>query len=135
MDTNLQTSRIIASSLPIGVVAFWVVAWFMTDGGSAGWSPDALPGAFALGIWGAAALAGFAAALLFLRRATEGPGPAETSGLIIAWAALEGPALLAGVLFLLLGDVRLLVAAGAVYLVGVVVTFPRAGWFNERRSR
>lgn len=134
MDANLQTSRIIASSLPLGVVAFWAIAWFMTEGGSTGWNPDALPGALALGVWAAAAVAGFAAALLFLRRATEGPGPAETSGLIIGWAALEGPALLAGVFFLLLGDVRLLLAAGAVYLVGVVLTFPRAGWFTERRS-
>jgi hypothetical protein len=134
VDTNLPTSRIIAAALPLGVAVFWAVAWVLTEGGSRGWSPDAMSGKLALAVWGAAAFACFTAALLFVRRAVEGPGPAEASSLVVAWALLEGPALLAGVLFLLLGDLRLLAAAGVVYVVGLVLTFPRAAWFEAKRS-
>jgi hypothetical protein len=116
------------------VVAFWGVAWFITRGGAGGTAPDALAPATALAIWAVTALSGFVVALLLRRRAIETEGGVHAN-LVVAWALLEGPALLAGAFLLVLGDTRLLWAAAPVYLVGFVLTFPRAAWFEERGRR
>ncbi len=141
-NAALRTARIIAAALPVGVVFFWIVGWVVTKGGSAGVAPGALRGDVATWIWAVAAGAGFIGALAFRSRALqagdappgESPAPATLgqtqTNLIIAWALLEAPALLGGVLFLLLAIRSILWAAATVYLVGVMLTFPRADWFG-----
>jgi F0F1-type ATP synthase membrane subunit c/vacuolar-type H+-ATPase subunit K len=132
----------LAAAMPVGVVLFWAVGWLLTNGGETGLSPRAFSPAAALYIWAAAALAGFAGALMFrgrALRALEGgaarpPSPTTLGqvqgNLLIAWALVEAPALLAGVFFLLAGAKPLLLGAAAVYLLGLVRTFPRAEWFG-----
>lgn len=148
-EPNVQTARIIASSLAGGVALFWVVVWVMTAGGAQGISPGALPSDLAFWIWGGVAVAGFVGALVFRGRAlrlveraraargrpTSAGAGAVQSNLLIAWALLEGPALLSAVFFMLLGAQQILWAAVAVYLLGVIVTFPRAEWFGGDEGR
>lgn len=140
----LRVARIIAASLPAGVAAFWAVAWVLTNGGAAPYSPEAIDAALAFRIWAVVALAGFAGALYFRGRALAvvesvgrddraalvGHAGAVQSNLIIAWALLEAPALFAGVVFLLLGDRHVLLAALPLYLIGLGATYPRAEWFG-----
>lgn len=138
----LRTARMIAAAMPAGVVLFWAIGWFLTNGGETGLSPRAFSPGAALYIWAAAALAGVAGSLAFrgrALRAIEGdaarpPSPATLGqvqgSLVIAWALVEAPALLAGVFFLLVGTKPLLLGAAAVYLLGLVRTFPRAEWFG-----
>ncbi len=140
-QASLRTARMIAASLPTGVVLLWVVAWVVTKGGTAALAPQALAHETALWIWSAVALPGFAGALFFRGRAVQvaeaaagqPPSPATAgevqTNLIVAWALLEAPALLSGMFFLLLATTSVLSAAVPVYLVGVAVTFPRAEWF------
>jgi hypothetical protein len=135
-------------------VLFWVVGWILTrpEGGLA---PEVLSPDLALILWAAVAMGGFAASLAFRGRALEatralrrsgtsgvsGPAtdaPADARGiqtnLVIAWALLEAPALLSGVLLLLTGATQILLLAVPLYLVGVVLTFPRREWFGETPS-
>lgn len=151
----LLTARIIAFSLAIGVVIFWVVTWVVTEGGTEGIAAGALDPQLALWIWAAVAIPGFIGALVFRGKAVEaspagGPGRRSPAGaaresghgaadsatgrvqqyLIIAWALLEGPALLSGIFFMLVASIQLLVAAVLLYLVGVLMTLPRAEWFE-----
>lgn len=152
MDTSAsaghRTASIIAAALAGGVALFWGVAWFLVEASGGPGDPGVLTSRLTLWIWGALALPAFAVSLLFTRSArslaTEarrrGLGMGPSSGgdggagtiqtrLIIAWALLEGPALLAGVFFLLNGSRTLLAAAATVYFIGVAVTFPRRSWF------
>ncbi len=141
-NAALRTARIIATALPAGVAVFWVVGWVVTKGGSVGVAPAALRGDVATWIWAVTAGAGFIGALLFRGRALQNgdaqpgdpPSPASLAqtqtNLIIAWALLEGPALVGGVMFLLLALRSILWAAATVYLVGVILTFPRPEWFG-----
>lgn len=137
----LRNARVIALALPVGVVLFWAIAWFLTKYGQQGLSPGLLRADIATWVWAAAALAGFLGAYLFLGRALQGSddtaaGPVAGSAsrvltnLIVGWALLEAQALLAGVLFLLLATNGLLLAAACVYLLGMELTFPRAQWFG-----
>lgn len=139
---TLRTARIIAAALPIGVVILWIVGWVLTKGGSTGVAPAALRGDVATWIWAGAAAAGFIGALRFRGRALqaadahpgEPPSPAglgqTQANLIVAWALLEGPALVGGVFFLLLAIKAILWATATVYFVGVILTFPRPEWFG-----
>ena len=123
------------------------MAWFLTEGGRNGLQPEVLSPRGALWLWAVVAIGGFLAALVFRRRAVDaaaaprspGQPPSDAVGstaqvqalLVIAWALLEGPALLAGVLFMLLAFRPLLSAASVVYGIGLAMTFPRAEWFGE----
>lgn len=144
-----RTAAIIAYAMASGVVLFWGVAWFLVESTGGPGDPGVLTPELALWIWGGLAVAGFVGALLFARSARSsadearrrergigspqasdrGAGKAQ-SRLIIAWALLEGPALLAGVFFLLNGSRTLLAAAAPVYFTGVALTFPRRSWFQ-----
>ena len=155
--SQFGVSRIVAAALPTGVVLFWVVGWILTrpEGGLA---PEALSPDLALILWAAVAMGGFAAALAFRARALEATralrrsssglsgvsgaatvAPAVARGvqtnLVIAWALLEAPALLSGVLLLLTGATQILLLAVPLYLVGVALTFPRREWFGETPGR
>ena len=138
-----RTARLIALAFPAGVVLFWVIAWFLTKAGGRGLSPGLLRGDVAIWIWAVVALAGFLGAFVFRGRAlqaangtAEGRPPAPGGAarvlttLIVAWALLEGQALLGGVLFLLLAVNGILLGAACVYAMGLVLTFPRAEWFG-----
>lgn len=134
MQGSFQVARVIAASLGFGVAAFWGVAWFITGSRGGGTAPNALTPEAALAIWAATALSGFVVAMLMRRRAIENRDGVQAN-LVVAWALLEGPALLGGAFFLVLADARLLWAAAPVYLVGFVLTFPRAAWFEQRGRR
>ena len=49
--------------------------------------------------------------------------------LIVEWALLEGAAILSGVLFLFVGDPRIVTLGVLVLVFGVVLTFPRPSCF------
>src|SRR5688500_3018336 len=100
-EASFKTARMIAIALATGVVMFWLVAWLLTDGGRTPISPDAFDASLGFWVW-AAALAGLFGALSFRRKALQSVDAVQPN-LIIAWALLEGPALLAGVAFLLSG--------------------------------
>lgn len=123
----------------------------LTQGGEQGLAPETLDAGLAFWLWAALALAGFAGALSLRGRAlriaedasreegggAEGIAPRASevqANLIIAWALLEGPALAAGVFFILLADTQLLWGALPVYLLGVILTFPRAEWFGAAEA-
>lgn len=146
---RFTTARIIAASLAGGVALFWILGWVLTGGGTEGFTPEVLPQDIAFWISFGALVVGFAAALTFRNRAVSlvwGPGRnagasgtpdggAVQTNLIISWAMLEGPALLCGVLFLLVADHRILWIATPVHALGVVLTFPRAEWFGDVGAR
>lgn len=139
---RLRAARLIASSLPLGALAFWAIAWVMTDGGARGRAEGAVDPVLAFWLWAGLALAGLAVALVLRGRAVTiaeesaragEPGSragAVQSVLIIAWALLEAQALLAGVLLLALGLEQLVLYAALVYGVGLALTFPRAEWWG-----
>lgn len=149
LQPSLRTARIIAGALPGGVVLFWIVGWVITGGGQAGTVLEALSPEQAFWLWVVAALVGFSGALFFRNRALrvvegfarDGEGPAiemvgaVQTNLIIAWTLLEGPALLSGVFFVLLAMKQVLWIAVPLYLVGVILTFPRVEWFGEDPER
>jgi len=126
-----RSARVIALALPAGVLVFWVIAWFLTNAGERGLSPGLLRGDVATWTWAVVALAGFLGAFVFRGRALQAADPSRVlSTLIVAWALLEGPALLGGLLFLLLAANGILLGAACVYAMGLVLTFPRAEWFG-----
>ena len=149
----LRIARTVIGALVAGLLGFWAVAWVVTGGGARplGMAGTGLTPAHALMIWAVIAVGGFGAAMVFRGRALAAvdqgwraggaPGVFARAGevqstLIVAMALLEGPALFAGVLFLLFGDSRLLLYAAPVFLVGVALTFPRAEWFGvDERAR
>jgi hypothetical protein len=92
-------------------------------------------------LWGLAAVIGFGGSLLLLRRAEAAARRASEERavrrateriqafLLVAWALLEGPAVLAGAFYLILGDSTLVAAAASVLAFGLALTFPRRAWF------
>lgn len=125
-----QITRLIVLVLAGGVLMFWVAAWVLTNGGAAGFQPDVVPGSLALIVWAAVALPGFGGALYFGRRAASEAGQAQTFT-IVAHALLEGPALLGGVFFLLLGTTPVVWVALPVYVLGLALTWPSPDWFSD----
>lgn len=145
VSPNLQTARIICGALMLGVAALWAVAFVMTNG-PGGFDPGPILDPTALlAVVIAVALSAFAAALLFRSRALQTVSdtsrrdptipPGDTSkvqtNLIIAWALLEGQALVAGVFFMLTGAESLLIVSALVFAIGFAFTFPRAEWFEQ----
>ncbi len=130
----LRNARVIALTLPLGVVVFWAVVWFLTDAGQEGLRPGLLRADVATWIWVVVAVAGFLGAYAFRGRALQsadgGSPPRVLANLVVAWALLEAQALVAGVLFLLLATFGILPAAACVYIVGLELTFPRVQWFG-----
>lgn len=145
---DLRTARILAGSLASGPVILWVVAWVITGGGSrpVGGEPT-LPRALGFWIWAVVALGGYAAAIVLrqkaldrveLRRRAE-PGAGRETGagdahtyLLVAWALLEGPAILSGVFYLLIASNPLILAAVPIHAIGVLMTFPRREWYETQ---
>lgn len=128
-----QITRLIVLVLAGGVFMFWLVAWVLTDGGAAGLQPDVLAGSLALVVWAAVALPAFGGALYFGRRAAIEGAQAQTFT-IVAHALLEGPALLGGVFFLLLGTTPVVWVALPVYVLGLALTWPSPDWFTDARA-
>jgi hypothetical protein len=130
----MMVPRMIALAMIMGVVALWGVAWYVTGGGAEGLADD--PGEslnLFRGAWAVFALGGLVAALVFRNRGIEAArgedAPPLPAHFIIAWAMLEGPALMSAVFFLLFGDVVLLWAGAMIFSLGMAVTFPREEWF------
>lgn len=139
-DAAISAIRIVAAAMPFGALCLWGVALIVTQGGKEGLASEAMPASLALVVWAVVALAGFGGSLFFKARALAMIGRArrEEGGtdatarplglLIVSAALLEAPALLAGVLFLLVAEKELLWLAAGVYAVGLVMTFPRREW-------
>ena len=147
---RLLTARILAVALAAGPVLMWIISWFVLRASGGGLASDAplTPGA-AMSAWGIAAVLGFGVALLLRSRAQEaarealGASGVEEAApaqdrvqvlLVLAWALLEAPAVLAGAFYLMLGDTDLIVAAAPVLAFGVLLTFPRPEWFPTPRG-
>lgn len=148
-ERRLQTARVLAVALAAGPVLLWIVAYVVVTARGGGLAASApLTTGAALSAWGVAAVLGFGGALLLRSRARARARAARRSGdpeevarasdrvqalLLLAWALLEGPAVLAGAFYLMLGDAQLIVAAVPVLAFGVLLTFPRPEWFPEAR--
>lgn len=141
---GLGPARIIAVALASGVAVFWIVGWVWTEGGRVGIAPETLAlnvalwilaGALATGLLAALAVRGRVVAMVEEALRAERALSAQEIGavqtnLIISWTLLEVPALLSGVLFLLLAETAILGLAVPVYALGVALTFPRSEWFG-----
>ena len=139
---NIQTARIICGALMGGVVLFWAVAFAVSAGQGLG-AELPLDSTVLLAIVLAISLGAFGAAFVFRSKAVRAAtgtarsnsqaSTADSSGvltnLIIAWALLEGQALMAGVLFMLTGNATYLIIPALVFIIGFAVTFPRPDWF------
>ena len=131
-----------------GVVVLWGFAFVLSAGQGGFGSEEMLDPLVILAIVLVIALSSFGAALFFRARAlsavspaSDAAGPAQDkaatqllTNLIIAWALLEGQALVAGVLFLMTGEASLLIISALVFALGFAFTFPKAEWF-ERAQR
>lgn len=143
-DQALRVSRILAMSLLLGVLLFAGVVYALTgsgsaiDGGEGDWR-------FLVKVWYGVAAVLVAAWYLLLRKATyhtESPVSRPVTGgpervirlLIIAWAMLEGAALLGVTVALLTGQRSMLVAAVVLMLAGMAFSFPRGEWFASFRG-
>ena len=143
-DQALRVSRILAMSLLLGVLLFAGVVYALTgsgsaiDGGEGDWQ-------FLVKMWYGAAAVLVAAWYLFWRKATchtDSPVSRPVTGgpervirlLIVAWAMLEGAALLGVTVGLLTGQRSMLVAAVVLMLAGMAFSFPRAEWFASFRG-
>jgi hypothetical protein len=140
---NLVTARVICGALIFSAVMIWLMALALTGGGR-----DPMSTGFPVGSVGttliglAVGLGGVAAARYFHSR-SGATSPASAgresrsleclsrlqTNLLVAWAILEGTALLLAVLFLLTGTFALPVIALGVLLHGFASTFPRAAWY------
>lgn len=143
-DQALRVSRILGISLLFGVLLFAGVVYVLTgsgsvvDGGEGDWR-------FLIKAWYGVAAVLVVGWYLLWRKATchtESPVSRPATGgpervirlLIIAWAMLEGAALLGVTVALLTGQRSMLVAAVVLMLVGMGVSFPRAEWFASFRA-
>ncbi|MEX2528675.1 MAG: hypothetical protein WEA09_13665 [Gemmatimonadota bacterium] len=129
---ELSKARVLAGALMSSPILLWVAGWVLTEGGTRPMlEPGSLSPSLAFVIWAAVALPAFAAALALRSRAealAKRPGRALTY-LLVAWALLEGSALLSGVFFVLLAIPRFIWTGALVFLLGMAFTFPRADWF------
>lgn len=125
-------ARLLAGALMSSPIVLWAAGWVLTEGGTQPlMEPGSLSPSLAFIIWAAVALPAFAAALALRSRAealAETPGRALTY-LLVAWALLEGSALLSGVFFILLAIPRFVWMGALVLLLGMAFTFPRSEWF------
>lgn len=142
----LQVARIIGAAMPIGVIALWLVAWFVSRGGAEPmWNESVDDGVALLGLT-ALMLAALVGALVMrarvvrmveeAQRDARGEAratlPARVSQtLIIAWGLLEMPALASGVALLLLGLEQVILYVAPLYFLGIALTYPRAEWFGQ----
>lgn len=131
-------------SLLLGVLLFAGVVFVLTgsgspvDGGDGDWQ-------FFVKVWYGIAAVLVAAWYVFWRRATrhtESPASRPIAGgpervirlLIIAWAMLEGAALLGVTVALLTGQRSMLAVPVVLMLAGMTVSFPREEWFAPFRG-
>lgn len=133
----LLTLRIVGVSLGLGVTLFAFVGWF------AGLNTDNRPADLGLlfGTFLIVAVLALAAAVLFWRArvvpllAQTGDWSARFPGLqtsvIIVWALIEAPALLAEVVYFLYGDILTGALGLAVMWIGLAVTWPRRSWVGS----
>lgn len=142
---HFRITRVICTALASGVALFWVASWTVTGGGSQPLSGGGPPLNVLLLVWGAVAIPAFGAALHFRNRAAtpastrralteendSGSGVAAQVATIIAHALLEGPALMAGVVFLLFGTGLMAWVSLPVYALGVLLTWPQREWFSH----
>ena len=145
LETALKTDRTIALAMPFGVLSFWVVSLALRSAQEPGPILGLDPGVVVNLVLGLMLAALVTALMLRVRAVAEGEvvrregahEPARLAGLrsklIVSWALLEAPALLAGVVHFLSGVEPVLWWVGPVYLIGVALTFPRAEWYGVTR--
>ncbi len=136
-EQALLTLRIIAGSLVVGVTLFAFVAWF------AGLEGDARPEGRGLVFGGLLVMAVVAlAGAILLWRARVVPltlpsrdwaerFPRLQTSLIIVWAIIETPALLAEAVYFLYGDVPSGLLGIAIIWIGIGLTWPKRAWIGR----
>ena len=140
-EVVFRADRTVASAMALGVLSFWGVSLAMRRGLSEAFF--GLPPSTATNVVLALMLAAVIAAFMLRGRAIEAAEAARRehatelaglaalrSRLIVAWAILEAPALLAGVVHFTTGAEQVLVWTGPVYMVGFALTFPRPEWYG-----
>src|SRR5690554_5287365 len=141
---ELLRARVIYMAMIFGVVLMWIVIFVVLSGMNE--SESILDGTIALLLVIVISLGAFAAALFFRSRAAAAAGTAGSApnqsqkdvsavytNLIVAWALLEGPALMAAVLFMLTNTTAVLLVGAVVFLTGYWMTFPKAEWFEDEQ--
>ena len=144
---NLLTARIICGALIFSVAMLWLLAIVLTDRGRSPMDPTfPLDSTTLTGLAQAVGVGALVAALFFRRRARAGaigsadpehPSPSYDdlsrlqTNLIIAWALLEGAAMILAVFYMLTGVSTLPVTAAVIVAIGFGLTFPRAAWYPE----
>lgn len=137
----LLAFRIIGASMGLGVTLFAFVSWFLHLQSSP--APPAMDPDLAFNIWIVVAVVAIAGAILFWRTRVaplidgEAPPSERTAragttqtNVIITWALLEAPALLAVVIYFLY-DYPLAGLFGVVLIwVGLALTWPQREWFG-----
>ncbi|HUP89164.1 MAG TPA: hypothetical protein VM100_07440 [Longimicrobiales bacterium] len=125
-----MTARILATAMITGVVMFGVVG-FIVDRPAP--THLAVSDTTAVIAYAVIALGALTAAFLIQRSAVEQTTQAAVmQRLVIAWALLEFPALLAVVCSLVYGVRTILPGAALIYFAGMFKTFPRAEWFSGK---
>lgn len=144
-DAAFRADRTIALSLPFGVALFWGLSLALNSAREES-SIMGLDVGVATIVVAALALAALIAAFMLrlgavaaMERRSGGMSEAADFGafrtrLVLSWALLEAPALLAGVVHFMWGAERVLLYVGPLYLLGVALTFPRADWYGAGRS-
>jgi hypothetical protein len=137
----LLAFRIIGASMGLGVTLFAFVSWFLHLQSSP--TPPAIDLDLAFNVWMVVAVLAIAGALLFWRtrvaplldgqatpvERTARAGETQTR-VVITWALLEAPALLAVVIYFLY-DYPLAGLLGVVLIwVGLALTWPQREWFG-----
>lgn len=143
-QASVTVARLIAFSILASTLVFWAIVWFISEGGAKTGTTATVSQNAVLGIWGVLALAGFAGALFMQRQAvsigdearSRGETPASKAGiiqarLIVAWALLEGVAVLAGIALWLWGYRMPILVCIPVLFIGMALSFPRPEWFGE----
>ena len=121
---DLTRARIIAGAIVMAVLGLWGVGAVVTTNAGGGVAESMLSQKLAIGIWAAVALPALAVALIFRGRPMPFP--------LVSLALLEGPAILSGIFFISLGNPLFVLAGAAVFVPGILATFPRAGDFPEK---
>lgn len=134
----LLAFRIIGVSLGLGVTFFAGVAWLVLQGRGPAVDPP-LDHDLAINVLAGVAVVAVSASILFwrarvapaIRRGAEAAEAGHIqSAVIISWALVEAPAMLAVAVYFLYGDLAAGIAGVAMMWIALGLTWPKPDWFG-----
>lgn len=120
---DLKKARLVLSGIIMSVLGLWIAGFLVAANSADGIGEIGFSQGTAIGLWAALAFPALAVALYF--RGSPMPFP------IVSWALLEAPALLTGIFFLVYGNPIFPLAGAAVFIPGILATFPRSEDFPD----